>query len=67
LDTPERDLLIEGGPAAFANALNRLLADPDLAARIGQSARRLAVEQYSWSRAAKALEDFYRRILEIVS
>jgi glycosyltransferase involved in cell wall biosynthesis len=63
---PKRDLLIENEPAAFANAVNRLLADPDLAARIGQSARRLAVERYSWSGAAQALEGFYRRILEVV-
>ena len=45
----------------------RLLADPGLAARIGQSARRLAVERYSWSGAAQALEGFYRRILEVGS
>jgi glycosyltransferase involved in cell wall biosynthesis len=64
---PNRDLLIENEPAAFANAVNRLLADPDLAARIGQSARRLAVERYSWSGAAQALEGFYRRTLEVVS
>jgi polysaccharide biosynthesis protein PslH len=64
---PKRDLLIEDEPESFANAVNRLLADPDLAARIGQSARRLAVERYSWSGAAKALEGFYRRILEASS
>jgi glycosyltransferase involved in cell wall biosynthesis len=52
---PNRDLIIEDEPAAFANSVNSLLADPDLAAGIGQSARRLAVEQYSWSRAANAL------------
>jgi glycosyltransferase involved in cell wall biosynthesis len=64
---PGRDLLIEDQPEAFADAVNRLLADPDLAARIGQSARRLAVERYSWSGAAQALEGFYRRILGVVS
>jgi glycosyltransferase involved in cell wall biosynthesis len=64
---PGRDLLIEHQPEAFADAVNRLLADPDLAARIGQSARRLAVERYSWSGAAQALEGFYRRILGVVS
>src|SRR6516165_6881466 len=61
---PNRDLLIENEPAAFANAVNRLLADPGLAARIGQSARQLAVERYAWSGAARTLEGFYRRILE---
>lgn len=62
---PGRDLLIEDQPAAFAEAVNRLLAEPGLAARIGESARKLALERYSWSEAARALEDFYRRILEV--
>ena len=54
----------EDDPSAFADAVNRLLAEPGLATRIGQSARQLAVERYSWSGAAQALEGFYRRILE---
>jgi polysaccharide biosynthesis protein PslH len=62
---PGRDLLAEDEPAAFAHAVNRLLAEPSLAARIGQAARQLAVERYSWSRAARALEGFYRRILDV--
>jgi polysaccharide biosynthesis protein PslH len=61
---PGGDLLIEDQPAAFAAAVNRLLADPALAGRIGQSARRLAVRLYSWNGAADALEGFYRQILE---
>jgi glycosyltransferase involved in cell wall biosynthesis len=64
---PGRDLLIEDQPAAFADAVNRLLAEPSLAACIGQSARRLAVERYSWSGAAETLEGFYRRILQVGS
>jgi glycosyltransferase involved in cell wall biosynthesis len=64
---PGRDLLIEDQPAGFADAVNRLLADPDLAVRIGQAARRLAVERYAWSGAARALEVFYRGILEVGS
>ena len=61
---PGRDLLVEDEPAAFADAVNRLLAEPGLAACIGQRARQLAVERYAWSGAARALESFYRRILE---
>lgn len=60
---PGRDILIEDEPAAFANAVNRLLADPALAERIGKSARQLAEQRYSWSGAARALEAFYRRII----
>jgi glycosyltransferase involved in cell wall biosynthesis len=61
---PGRDLLIEDQPAAFADAVNRLLANPGRAALIGQSARNLAVERYSWSGAARTLEGFYRRLLD---
>ena len=61
---PGRDLLIADEPAAFADAVNRLLAEPDLARRIGQSARQLAIDRYGWGEAARALEGFYRRILE---
>jgi glycosyltransferase involved in cell wall biosynthesis len=61
---PGRDLLVEEQPEAFVDAVNRLLGDPGLAARIGQSGRSLAVERYSWSGAARALESFYRGILE---
>ena len=64
---PGRDILVEDQPAAFADAVHRLLAEPGLAARIGQSARQLAVDRYSWSEAAGALEGFYRRILEVGS
>ncbi len=64
---PGRDLLIEDEPAAFADAVSRLLAEPRLAARIGQSARQLAVDRYSWSGAASALDRFYHRILENAS
>jgi glycosyltransferase involved in cell wall biosynthesis len=64
---PGRDLLVEDQPTAFADAVHRLLAEPSLAARIGQSARQLAVDRYGWSEAARALEVFYRRILENAS
>ncbi|MGB8399528.1 MAG: glycosyltransferase family 4 protein [Bradyrhizobium sp.] len=61
---PGRDLLVGDQPAAFADAVNRLLAEPNLAARIGQSARQLAVQRYAWSGAARELESFYREILD---
>ena len=64
---PGRDLLIEDQPEAFGDAVNRLLGDPKLVARIGQSARSLAVQRYSWNGAALALESFYRGILEAAS
>lgn len=61
---PGRDILIEDEPTGFARAAVSLLADPALASRIGQSARRQAVERYAWSEAARGLEAFYRCALE---
>ncbi len=60
-----RDLLIADEPEEFAGAVSRLLANPELAARIGQSARQIAVQQYSWRSAAQKLENFYRQILDV--
>ena len=60
---PGRDILVEDEPVGFADAVSHLLAEPSLAARVGQSARQLAVKRYAWSGAARALEGFYRRIL----
>jgi glycosyltransferase involved in cell wall biosynthesis len=65
--TRGREIIIEDQPTAFADAVNRLLAEPDLAKQIGDSARQLAVERYSWAEAAHALEGFYHRILGSVS
>jgi glycosyltransferase involved in cell wall biosynthesis len=61
---PGRDLLVEDQPVAFANAVNRLLAEPSVAAGLGQSARQLAVQRYAWSGAAGVLENFYREVLD---
>src|SRR5580704_14886001 len=64
---PGRDLLVEDQPEAFADAVSHLLSEPGLAARIGQSARQVAVERYAWSGAARTLEDFYYQLMEIAA
>src|SRR6185369_8029186 len=55
----ERNALLArpGDPDGFADAVRRLLADPDLARRIGQQARE-DVRQYAWDARAAALLDF---------
>jgi len=58
-------LLVEPGDVqGFADAVVRLLRDPDERAWLGQNARRQAVEQHSWEQYASRLEKVYRRILE---
>ena len=60
---PGRDILIADEPTAFAESVVRILADPDLAVLLGRSARRLAVERYSWAAAAHDLERFFREVI----
>lgn len=61
---PGRDILIADEPDAFADGLNQLLAEPEKAARMGQAARDLAVQRYSWAGAVQELERFYYQLLE---
>ena len=58
-----RDILIADEPDAFAAAVNHLLTSSRDADRMARFARQLAFEQYSWSEAARNLEEFYRWLL----
>ena len=60
----DRDILIADDPQRFARDVVRLLEEPELAARLGASARRVAVERYAWSAAAARLEQFYRECMD---
>jgi glycosyltransferase involved in cell wall biosynthesis len=64
---PGRDILIADNPSAFADAVTSLMIDPDLAGRIGRSARQLVVGRYAWSGAARVLEEFYRGVIHVGS
>jgi glycosyltransferase involved in cell wall biosynthesis len=64
--------LLEGGrhgllvdpddPAALADAIARLIADPGLSDRLAESARRHVEERYSRAAMRLRFEDFYRRL-----
>jgi phosphatidyl-myo-inositol alpha-mannosyltransferase len=61
--TPQVGLGIPpGDPARLAEALIELLADEDRRCRLGQAARRLAVDRYSWDGIARRLVDVYERV-----
>jgi len=63
VDTEKNGLLIEPRDrAGIAAALDRLLADPGLRARLGSAAGKLAHERYSVDRAAGELLDLYRKV-----
>jgi glycosyltransferase involved in cell wall biosynthesis len=50
-----------GDVAACAGALERMLADPELAARCAEAGRTLARERYAWPRVAAQHEEIYQR------
>ena len=57
-------LLVEAGDVnGFAEAMLTLLNDSVERGRLGQNARRLAVEQYSWEQYTKRLEEIYLNVL----
>jgi glycosyltransferase involved in cell wall biosynthesis len=53
----ETGIIVPAGDVeALAGALERLLADPELAERLGEAGRRRALEEYSWARVAERVE-----------
>jgi len=55
----EEEILIAGGAEAFAAAIERLLEQPGLARRIGEQGRRVALQRFSWERAAARAAEMY--------
>ncbi|NCC34974.1 MAG: glycosyltransferase, partial [Chloroflexia bacterium] len=51
-----------GSAEDLAAKLERLLDEPDLAARLGQAARERAVAELSWDRAAQQIEAIYAKV-----
>ena len=57
-------LLVEAGDVSgFADAMLTLLNDSAKRGRLGQNARRHAVEQYSWEQYTRRLEEIYLSII----
>ncbi len=55
-------LVTNGDPESLGAAIDRLIADPDLARAMGESGLRLAMERYTWSRIATRMEDIYQSV-----
>jgi len=53
---PGEHLLIADDPRSFADAIVRLMENPDLRRRLGESGRALYLDRYTWSSAWRALE-----------
>jgi glycosyltransferase involved in cell wall biosynthesis len=60
IDDGRNGLLVPAGDTrALAEALRRLLREPDTRARLGEEARRTAVRELSWEVAARRFEEGY--------
>jgi glycosyltransferase involved in cell wall biosynthesis len=53
----------KGNADALAEAIGRLLADPELRARMGAAARERALRLFDWDIAARAFDSLYRQVL----
>jgi glycosyltransferase involved in cell wall biosynthesis len=60
--TSGENILIADTPVSFANAVIRILTDSALAEKLGQAARDLAVQRYSWNRVGQKLLRVYQEI-----
>jgi phosphatidylinositol alpha-mannosyltransferase len=56
------ELVTPGDDQALADALVGLLENEPRRRALGESARRIAVERYSWDKIAERLEQIYRRV-----
>jgi glycosyltransferase involved in cell wall biosynthesis len=56
----ETGLIVNDGPAGFTSAIDRLLGDDELRARLGQQAQQRSAE-FTWGESGRAFEEILRR------
>jgi glycosyltransferase involved in cell wall biosynthesis len=61
--TSGRDVLIADDPETFASEVGRLLDDAALVTRLGDAARRLVEDRYSWHASVRRLSAFYEELV----
>jgi polysaccharide biosynthesis protein PslH len=57
-----RDLLVADSPTEFADAVVSVLREPERARELGENARARVLADYTWERAAAAVERVYDRL-----
>jgi len=59
-----QDLLIADEPEQFADAVVRLLKEPELRGRLGSAGRRWVTERYDWRVTYTHWDSIYDRLLD---
>jgi glycosyltransferase involved in cell wall biosynthesis len=57
-------LVSDGEPNKLAQAIVRMLADPELRNRAGEAGRMVAIERFSWHAIADATVSLYQEIIQ---
>ena len=57
-------LVTPGDPGELAGAIERVLCDPTLAARLADNARRRVLERFTWQACAASTAEHYRWVIE---
>ncbi len=57
-----RHMVLADTPRAFADAVLKVLADAQYAARLGRQGRSWVAERYAWSRSAQFVADAWDRL-----
>ncbi len=60
-----RDMIVADDPTGFAAAVTRLLRDEGLCESLGERARDLAVERFSWERGVEELERVLTEVTDL--
>jgi glycosyltransferase involved in cell wall biosynthesis len=55
-------MVISNGTDQLYEAMDRLLAEPELGCRMGENGRKLAREKYTWDESARQLADLYHSV-----
>lgn len=63
LTEAEAGIVCETDAREIAEALERIVADPEAVDRMGENARRLAEEKYDWNAIGKKTVEQYRRLI----
>ena len=60
----DKDVLVADDPDSFASCVLSLLNDKKLRETTGRNARRLAVEEYSWSKVSTEFNELYESLIQ---